>query len=121
MAVSFDIGILPNRPFAECVDLCVTAEELGYGGVWVADSQSVMRDAYALLAVAATRTDRIRLATGVTNALTRHLAVLACSWRRSMRFRMEGRRSGSASAKARSRTLGSRPTVSGIWRTRFDP
>ena len=54
MTISFDIGILPNRPFAECVDLCVTAEELGYGGVWVADSQSVMRDAYALLAVAET-------------------------------------------------------------------
>ena len=80
MAVSFDVGILPNRPFAECVDLCVAIEELGFGGVWVADSQSVMRDAYSLLAVVASRTSRIRLATGVTNALTRHLAVLACSW-----------------------------------------
>jgi 5,10-methylenetetrahydromethanopterin reductase len=80
MAVSFDVGILPNRPFAECVDLCVAIEDLGFGGVWVADSQSVMRDAYALLAVAASRTSRIRLATGVTNALTRHLAVLASSW-----------------------------------------
>lgn len=80
MAVSFDVGILPNRPFVECVDLCVAIEELGFGGVWVADSQSVMRDAYSLLAVVASRTNRIRVATGVTNALTRHLTVLACSW-----------------------------------------
>ena len=80
MAVSFDVGILPNRPIAECVDLCVAIEELGFGGVWVADSQSVMRDAYSLLAIAATKTKRIRLASGVTNALTRHLAVLACGW-----------------------------------------
>ena len=78
MAVSFDVGILPNRPIDECVELCVAIEELGFGGVWVADSQSVMRDAYSLLAIAATKTKRIRLASGVTNALTRHLAVLAC-------------------------------------------
>jgi 5,10-methylenetetrahydromethanopterin reductase len=80
MTISFDVGILPNRPFAECLEQCTAAEELGFGGVWVADSQSVMRDAYALLAVAATRTNRIRLASGVTNALTRHVAVLACNW-----------------------------------------
>jgi 5,10-methylenetetrahydromethanopterin reductase len=80
MAISFEIGILPNRPFQECVDLCLAVEDFGFGGVWVADSQSVMRDAYALLSVVGARTSRIRLASGVTNALTRHLAVLACSW-----------------------------------------
>ena len=80
MMVSFEIGILPNRPFRECVDLCVAAEKLGFGGVWVADSQSVMRDAYALLSVVGAKTDRIRIASGVTNARTRHLAVLAASW-----------------------------------------
>jgi 5,10-methylenetetrahydromethanopterin reductase len=80
MAVSFEIGVLPNRPFGECVDLCVAAEALGFGGVWVADSQLVMRDAYALLSVVADRTERIRIASGVTNARTRHLSVLAASW-----------------------------------------
>jgi 5,10-methylenetetrahydromethanopterin reductase len=80
MPLSFEIGILPNRPFAECVELCDAVEEIGFGGVWVADSQSVMRDAYALLSVVGARTRRIRLASGVTNALTRHLSVLASSW-----------------------------------------
>lgn len=39
-----------------------------------------MRDAYALLSVVAARTDRMRIASGVTNAQTRHLSVLAASW-----------------------------------------
>ena len=80
MSPSFEIGILPNRPFADCVNLCDAVEDMGFGGVWVADSQSVMRDAYALLSVVGARTSRIRLASGVTNALTRHLSVLASSW-----------------------------------------
>jgi 5,10-methylenetetrahydromethanopterin reductase len=80
MAVSFEIGILPNCPFRECVDLCVAVEEQGFGGIWVADSRLVMRDAYALLSVVAAGTNRIRIASGVTNAQTRHLSVLASSW-----------------------------------------
>ena len=41
MPVSFELGILPNRPVADCVRMARQAEELGYGGVWVADSHSV--------------------------------------------------------------------------------
>lgn len=80
MGVFFDIGILPNRPVRECLELSLAAEELGYGGVWVADSQCVMRDAYTTLSVIGAHTERIRLATGVTNAITRHPAVLASAW-----------------------------------------
>jgi 5,10-methylenetetrahydromethanopterin reductase len=56
------------------------SEELGYDGIWVADSHSVMRDAYAILAVLATQTKSLQLATGVTLTVTRHPAVLANSW-----------------------------------------
>ena len=77
MAVSFHIGILPNRPLADFVDWIAHAEELGFAGVWVADSQSVFRDAFMALALLAARTRRMELATGVTNAVTRHPAVLA--------------------------------------------
>ena len=42
MSVSFDIGILPNRPVSECLELARAAEDFGYGGVWLADSQCVM-------------------------------------------------------------------------------
>jgi len=80
MPVSFHIGILPNRTMQENVDLGLKTEELGYDGVWVADSHSVMRDAYTLLAVLATQTRHIKLATGVTLTGTRHPAVLANSW-----------------------------------------
>lgn len=75
--VEFHVGLLPNRPAAEVASLIATAEELGFAGAWVADSQSIMRDAYVALAVAAGMTSRIRLATGVTNPVTRNLAVLA--------------------------------------------
>jgi alkanesulfonate monooxygenase SsuD/methylene tetrahydromethanopterin reductase-like flavin-dependent oxidoreductase (luciferase family) len=46
MSASFHIGILPNRPIADFVDWIARADELGFSGVWVADSQSVFRDAY---------------------------------------------------------------------------
>ena len=80
MTVSFDIGILPNRPIQECVRMAEVAEQLGYKGVWIADSHSVMRDAYTILTVLAIKTQRIKLATGVTHTVTRHPAVLANSW-----------------------------------------
>ena len=79
MSIEFHVGILPNRPVADCLALGLAAEELGYAGVWVADSHSVMRDAFAILAVLAARTGRIALATGVTQTVTRHPAVLANS------------------------------------------
>ena len=80
MAVSFHIGILPNRPLADFVDWVAHAESLGFGGVWVADSQSVFRDAFMALTLFADRTSRMELATGVTNVVTRHPAVLAHSF-----------------------------------------
>jgi 5,10-methylenetetrahydromethanopterin reductase len=59
--------------------LGAAAEELGYAGVWVADSHSVMRGAFEILAVLAAQTRRIALATGVTHTVTRHPAVIANS------------------------------------------
>ena len=80
MTVEFHIGILPNQDVSNCVDLGLAAEKLGYAGMWVADSHSVMRDAYAVLAILATQTERIKLASGVTHTVTRHPAVLANAW-----------------------------------------
>ena len=72
--------MLPNRPAAEVAEFAAQAEELGFEGIWVADSQSVFREAFVALTLCATRTERIRLATGVTNPITRHPAVLASSF-----------------------------------------
>lgn len=80
MSVSFHIGLLPNRPMVECLNMGRCAEDLGYAGIWVADSHSIMRDCYGILAALAAQTNRIRLASGVTHTVTRHPAVLANSW-----------------------------------------
>jgi 5,10-methylenetetrahydromethanopterin reductase len=71
-----DIGLLPQESITACADLAEEAEALGFGGVWIADSQSVFRDAYLALALAASKTTKLTLATGVTNPVTRHPAVI---------------------------------------------
>src|SRR5262245_64806523 len=57
--------------------LCRDAEESGFDLLGVADSQSVFRELYVALTVAALNTSRIRLGPFVTNPLTRHLVVTA--------------------------------------------
>ena len=77
MPFEFHIGVLPDRPVEEVAALAAYAEELGFAGFWVADSQSIFRDAFSTLTACAARTSRLQLATGVTNPVTRHPAVLA--------------------------------------------
>jgi len=55
----------------------VRAEAEGWHGLAVVDSQNLAADTYVCLALAATATSRLRLATGVTNPVTRHPAVTA--------------------------------------------
>jgi 5,10-methylenetetrahydromethanopterin reductase len=55
------------------------AEERGFDGILVADSQNLNADAWMELALAAEATERIGLGTGVTNPLTRHPAVTAAA------------------------------------------
>jgi alkanesulfonate monooxygenase SsuD/methylene tetrahydromethanopterin reductase-like flavin-dependent oxidoreductase (luciferase family) len=47
------------------IDYVVRAEALGYSDAWLADSQMIWSDCTAALALAAVRTKRIRIATGV--------------------------------------------------------
>jgi 5,10-methylenetetrahydromethanopterin reductase len=54
-------------------------EEAGWDGLLVVDSQNLSGDPYVALAMAATATSRIGLGTGVTNNVTRHASVTACS------------------------------------------
>ena len=55
------------------------AESLGYDSAWLADSQMIWSDCYAVLALAAKETSRIRLGTGVAIAGTRIAPVTAHS------------------------------------------
>jgi 5,10-methylenetetrahydromethanopterin reductase len=53
------------------------AEAAGWSGMLVVDSQNLAADSWVALTLAATRTSRIGLGTGVTNSVTRHPAVTA--------------------------------------------
>ena len=61
------------------IDYLVRAEALGYTHAWIADSHMLWSDPYAVLALAATRTTRLRLGTGVAVAPTRPAPVTAAS------------------------------------------
>jgi 5,10-methylenetetrahydromethanopterin reductase len=53
------------------------AERQGWDGVTFTDSQNLVGDPFVAVALAAAATERLRFATGVTNAYTRHPAALA--------------------------------------------
>jgi alkanesulfonate monooxygenase SsuD/methylene tetrahydromethanopterin reductase-like flavin-dependent oxidoreductase (luciferase family) len=61
------------------IDYAVLAEELGYADLWFADSQMIWSDCYAAMAMAAARTSRIRIGTGVAVAGSRPAAVTAAA------------------------------------------
>lgn len=62
------------REVAQAVEL---SERKGFDVAWIADSQLLWRDVFAAMAVAATQTSRITLASAVTNFVTRHPSVVA--------------------------------------------
>jgi len=72
----FGIVFLPES-LAGFGDLCREAEGSGFEWLGVADSQSVFRELYVALTLAALHTSRVRLGPLVTNPLTRHLVVTA--------------------------------------------
>src|SRR4029434_10845323 len=63
------------------MDFYPHVESLGYDSAWVTDSQMLFSDCYAVLALAALRTSRLRLGPGVAICGTRippvHVAALA--------------------------------------------
>ena len=66
-------------PRASDWTLICELEALGYDSAWVPDSQMLYSDCYAILALAAVNTSRIRLGTGVAIAPTRLAPVTAHS------------------------------------------
>jgi 5,10-methylenetetrahydromethanopterin reductase len=70
------IWLFPDAPAPVLADAIVAAEAAGIGEVWLGD-EGPARDPFTVLAMAAGRTSRIRLAIGVTNPYLRHPAVVA--------------------------------------------
>lgn len=75
----FDVsaGISPRQSFESWAEFVAGLEAEGVRRIWVIDSQLAMKDVYAGLVVAALKTKKIGLGTGVTNAVTRHPTVTA--------------------------------------------
>ena len=71
-----DIGICVASHVGD-VGYVERAEELGYSHAWLADSQMLWSDCYAALALAASKTSRINLGTGVAVTGTRPAPVNA--------------------------------------------
>jgi alkanesulfonate monooxygenase SsuD/methylene tetrahydromethanopterin reductase-like flavin-dependent oxidoreductase (luciferase family) len=71
-----DLGICVASHVGD-IDYVVRAEELGFSHAWLADSQMLWSDCYAALALAASRTSRIHLGTGVAVSGTRPAPVNA--------------------------------------------
>lgn len=73
-----DLGVCVASSIDD-VEYAVLAELLGYSHLWFADSQMLWSDCYATMALAATRTERIKIGTGVAVAGTRTSAVTAAA------------------------------------------
>ena len=61
------------------VETARIVEAEGWDGQWFMDSQSLTADPYVIMGAWAVATERLKLATGVTNPLTRHPAVTAAA------------------------------------------
>jgi 5,10-methylenetetrahydromethanopterin reductase len=68
-----------NRPYADFDRTIAFVDEAGFDGLFVADSQNIMPEAWVLLATAARLSARLKLGTFVTNPMTRHAAVTAAA------------------------------------------
>ena len=73
-----DMGICVASHIGD-IGYVTRAEELGYSHAWLADSQMLWSDCYATLALAADRTSRINLGTGVAVTGTRPAPVNAAA------------------------------------------
>ena len=76
MTLRTGLLLLASRPASELGDLAAHAEALGYDDFWLTDER-FFREVYSLLALAATRTTRIRLGPCVTDPFSRHPALTA--------------------------------------------
>lgn len=68
------VWFFPDQPAPDLVDAIVHAERRGLDEVWIGD-EGPAREPFTLLAAAATATERITLAVGITNPYVRHPAL----------------------------------------------
>lgn len=72
------VWLFPEAPAPKLVDLIGHAEHQGLDEFWLGD-EGPAREPFSVLAAAAVKTERIRLAVGVTNPFVRHPGLAATS------------------------------------------
>jgi 5,10-methylenetetrahydromethanopterin reductase len=75
--ITFGVRFPPCGSARATANAVALSERKGFDVAWIADSQLLWRDVFATMALAATATERITLATAVTNFVTRHPSVVA--------------------------------------------
>ena len=75
--MKIDLRVPPCQPANETADFIKQCEDAGFDGVGLLDSQLLERDVFVSMAVAVQATSKIRIASAVTNPVTRHVSVLA--------------------------------------------
>ena len=73
----FGLSVIPERNPEQTINLCVLAERLGFNFIWMADEGPEFYDPFVLLSQVASKTTRIKLATGITNPYMRHPSLIA--------------------------------------------
>jgi len=75
-----EFGIVMEASPGYTAKLAEQIEHMGFDVLLCPDTQNLSPDPFSQLALAATRTQRLRLGTGVTNPITRDVAVTACAF-----------------------------------------
>ena len=77
MAIKIDLRVPPCKPVPEVTAFVKECEDAGFDGVGMLDSQMLERDVFVCMAHALLNTSTIKVASAVTNPVTRHPSVLA--------------------------------------------
>src|SRR3954451_10581473 len=80
MSLSFGVTVLPDPPYQRMIELMQLAERHGFDYAWTYDSHVLWQESMPTLALAADRTERIKLGHMVTNPGTREPTLLASAY-----------------------------------------
>ncbi len=78
--LTFGVTVLPDPPYTRLLELMQMAEERGFHNAWTYDSHILWHESYPLLALAADRTERLKLGHCVTNPGIREPTVTASAY-----------------------------------------
>ncbi len=75
--LTFGVTVLPDPPYTRMLELMTMADEYGFDNGWTYDSHILWHESYPLLALAASRTSRLKLGHCVTNPGIREPTITA--------------------------------------------